>query len=328
LPDVPFIHGPGETIKNKMMTNITPKYAWKDGSLVDWADCTVHVRSQGGFFGTNIFEGVRGYWNPEREQIYAFRVPEHMKRLAYSMKVMRLEVAHKPEEILEGAKALIQACGFCEHIQFNIVAHFGLNLASDPLFPTQNTGVHITAIPFPRSPKVNSGLHTCISSWRRISDDSMPPRVKVGSNYQNSRLAQNEARINGYDMPIILNQRGTVAEGPGSCVFLVLDGELHTPDLASGILESITRATVIELAEQKLGLTVVEREINRTELYAAEEVFTCGSIAELTPVISVDRLPVADGQVGPITRHLQELYFAAVVGELAGYGHWVTPMLP
>jgi branched-chain amino acid aminotransferase group I len=305
----------------------TPPHAWKDGKIIDWADCTVHVRSQGGFFGANVFEGLRAYWNAAREQLFAFRVPEHMDRLAASMKVMRLKVAHQRESIVDGIAELARACGFREHIQIFVVAYFGLNLDSDPMFPTEDTGVHITAIPFPRSARIASGIHACVSSWRRIADDASPPRIKIGSNYQNSRLAQNEARANGYDMPIFLNQRGTVAEGPGSCVFIVRDGALHTPDLTSGILESLTRATLIELARQELGLTVVEREIGRTELYAAEEALTCGTIAEVTPIVSVDQLPVGGGEVGRITRQLQELYFAAVMGELPGYTRWVMPLL-
>lgn len=308
------------------MTNF-PRYAWKDGDIIDWKDCTLHVRSQGCFFGTNVFEGLRGYWNPRNEELYVFRVPEHMERLAYSMKVMRLKISYSSDEVVAGLTKLLRANQFREHVQINIVSYFGLNHASDPLFPAETTGVHVTAIPFPRSPAVDAGIHAAISSWRRISDDVVPPRVKVGSNYQNSRLAQTEAKLNGYDMAILLNPRGTVAEGPGACVFLVKGGELHTPDLASGILESITRGTLIELARTQLGLTVVEREVNRTELYAADEVLACGSIAEITPIVSVDRLPVGSGSVGPVTRQLQQLYFRAVLGELPGYEHWVIPAL-
>jgi branched-chain amino acid aminotransferase group I len=304
-----------------------PRYAWKDGELIDWKDCTLHVRSQGCFFGTNVFEGLRGYWNPRSEELYVFRVPEHMARLAYSMKVMRLKLAASAEDVVAGMVRLLRANEFREHVQINIVAYFGLNPTSDPLFPAEVTGVHVTAIPFPRSPKVDSGVHAAISSWRRISDDVIPPRVKVGSNYQNSRLAQGEATLNGYDTAILLNHGGTIAECPGSCVFLVRDGQLHTPGIASGILESITRTTVIDLARKQLGLTVVERDVGRTELYAAEEVFSCGSIAELTPIVSVDRLPVGSGSVGPITRQLQQLYFQSVLGDLPGYERWAMPAL-
>lgn len=303
----------------------SPRYAWKDGDLIDWKDCTLHVRSQGCFFGTNVFEGLRGYWSPRTEELYVFRVPEHMARLAYSMKVMRLALARSPEEIVAGMASLLRANQFREHVQINIVAYFGLNHTSDPLFPAETTGVHVTAVRFPRSATVDTGVHAAVSSWRRIGDDVVPPRVKVGSNYQNSRLAQGEARLNGYDMALLLNPGGTVAEGPGSCVFLVRDGTLCTPDVSSGILESITRATLIELARKELGLTVVERAIGRTELYAADEVLACGSIAEITPIVSVDRLKVGTGAVGPITRQLQQLYFRAVLGELPGYEHWLLP---
>ncbi|GGB40519.1 putative branched-chain-amino-acid aminotransferase [Tistrella bauzanensis] len=303
-----------------------PEFAWKDGHLIAWDDCTVHVRSQAGFFGANVFEGVRGYWSDDREQLYLFRMDTHFERLALSMKVMRLEVGYTADDMLAGVIETIRANGFREHLQCNVVAHFGLNLDQDPLYPTSNTGVHITAIRFPRSPKTEAGIHACIPSWRRISDSTVPPRVKVGANYQNSRLAANEARINGYDMPIILNERGTIAEGPGSCLFMLREGRLHTPAVTDGILESITRDTLIVFARDILGIEVVERSIDRTELYAADEVLMCGSIAEVTPVISVDRLPVGRGTVGPVATALRDLYFRALIGDLPGYEHWLTPV--
>jgi branched-chain amino acid aminotransferase len=165
-----------------------------------------------------------------------------------------------------------------------------------------------------------------VASWRRISDDTVPPRLKAGANYQNSRLAQTEAKVNGYDTAIILNHRGTVAEGPGACLMMVRNGKLITPPVTAGILESITRATLMELAGRDLAVEVMEREVDRTELYVADEVFMCGSGLEVLPITSVDRIAIGDGTRGPLTKRIQDVYFAAARGELPAYRHWLTPV--
>ena len=169
-------------------------------------------------------------------------------------------------------------------------------------------------------------MAACVASWRRISDDTVPPRLKSGANYQNSRLAQTEARVNGYDTSIILNHRGTVAEGPGACLMMVRDGKLVTPPVTAGILESITRTTLMDLTARELGVDVVEREIDRTELYVADEVFMCGSGLEVLPITSIDRIPIGEGARGSMTKRIQDVYFAAARGELPAYRHWLTPV--
>ena len=167
------------------------------------------------------------------------------------------------------------------------------------------------------------GVSACVASWRRIGDDTMPPRVKVGANYHNSRLAQEEAIRNGYDTSLILNQRGTLAEAPGSCLVMVREGRLVTPPGTSGVLEGITLATVEELAAQELGLTLERREIDRSELYVADEAFLCGTLVEIQPIVSVDGLEIGSGEPGELTRTLQRLYDRAVRGE-PPYRRWAT----
>jgi branched-chain amino acid aminotransferase len=309
------------------MTSPAPRYAWMNGKVIPWEQCVLHGRSAGAFMGSNVFEGVRAYWSAKQDELFVFKHEEHLVRLGRSMKTVRLDVPFSLHDIGQGALDLLRANAFREDVHFVPVAFFGMGAHNfNTLGPTVDNGVYITAVPWPQPPALWSGVAACVVSWRRISDDSVPPRLKAGANYQNSRLAQTEARVNGYDTAIILNHRGTVAEGPGACLMMVRDGKLVTPPVTAGILESITRTTLMDLGVRELGLAVVEREIDRTELYVADEVFMCGSGLEVLPITSVDRIPVGDGTRGAITKRVQDVYFAAARGELAAYRHWLTPV--
>jgi len=304
-----------------------PEYAWQNGRIVPWDECVLHARSQGAFWGANVFEGIRGYWNEPDDQLYLFRVEDHLARLGRSMRALHMEVGYAADDLAAAAVDLITANGWRRDVHVCVVAYFDQGPNFDPLSPTRDTGVHITATPVTRSRGYAEGAAASISSWRRISDDSMPPRIKAGANYHNSRLAHHEAVRNGYDTTLILNQRGTLAEAPGACVIMVRDGRLVTPPGTSGVLEGITVATVGELADEELGVALDRREIDRTELYMADEIFLCGTMAEILPVTSVDRLPVGTGRRGELTRQIQELYQRAV---LAGSKHeqWTSPVYP
>jgi branched-chain amino acid aminotransferase len=309
------------------MADAAPRFAWMNGTVIPWGECVLHGRSAGGFMGANVFEGVRAYWSAGAGELFVFKHEEHLQRLGRSMKTVRLEVPFTLAEIGQGALDLLRANEFREDAHFIPVAFFGMGAHGfNTLGPTVDNGVYVTAVPWPQPAALWSGVAAGIASWRRISDDTVPPRLKAGANYQNSRLAQAEARVNGYDTAIILNPRGTVAEGPGACVMMVRDGRLVTPPVTAGILESITRATLMDLAARELGVAVVEREVDRTELYVADEVFMCGSGLEVLPITSVDRIPVGEGSRGPLTRRIQEVYFAAARGELPAYRRWLTPV--
>jgi branched-chain amino acid aminotransferase len=302
-----------------------PAYAWLNGRIVPFDECVVHVRTQGAFWGANVFEGLRGYWREEDQQLTVFRLDEHLQRLRRSMKSLHMPVAHADEEIKQACLELLRVNEFHQDVHLCVVAYFGMGLNFDPLGHTEDTGVHITSTRAPRSKGYEHGLAASISSWRRISDDSMPPRIKAGANYHNSRLAHHEAVRNGFDTTLLLNQRGNVSEAPGSCVVMVRDGMLVTPPGTSGVLEGITLATVAGLAGERFGIKLERREIDRTELYVADEVFVCGTLTEIQPVVSVDRLPIGDGVPGPLTRTLQQLYEAAVRADPA-YAKWSTPV--
>jgi branched-chain amino acid aminotransferase len=302
-----------------------PRYAWLNGEIVPWEACVLHGRTQAAFWGANVFEGLRAYWLDADRHLSLFRLDDHLARLRRSAKCVHMPLRYTDAELEGACVDLLRANEFDEDVHIVVVAYFGMGPNFDPLVHTDDTGLHITAVPFPRSERYHRGVAACISSWRRISDDTMPPRVKAGANYHNSRLAQHEAARNGYDTTIILNQRGTVAEAPGSCVVMLRDGRLVTPPGTSGVLEGITVATVAELAEQELGIGLERRELDRTELYVADEAFLCGTLAEIQPIVSIDRLDVGDGVPGQLTRRLQELYERAVRGH-PDYARWVRPV--
>lgn len=307
------------------MTSSAPRHAWFNGAIVPWEQCVLHGRTQGAFWGANVFEGMRAYWSAARGQLSIFRLDDHLERLRRSMKSVRMEIAYSDAELRDACLQLLRVDEFQEDVHILVVAYFGMGTGGDTLGLTDDTGVHITALHRPRSAGWERGSTVCISSWRRISDDTMPPRIKSGANYLNNRLAHQEAVRNGYDTALILNQRGTIAEAPAACVMMVRHGKLVTPPSTSGNLEGITLATVVQIARQELGLWVEEREIDRTELYVADEAFLCGTLAEILPIVSIDRLPVGDGLVGPLTRKLQGLYDRAVrVG--SAEDTWLTPV--
>lgn len=290
-----------------------PRFAWQNGRVVPWEQCVLHARSQGAFWGANVFEGLRGYWDAEAQELSLFRVDDHLARLGRSAKSVRMPIGHTPDELKAAVLDLLRANEVREDVHLCVVAYFDQHPDFDPLDHTDHTGVHITAVPIRRSPGYTAGVAVKISTWRRIGDDTMPPRIKTGANYHNSRLAHQEATRDGYRTALILNQRGTVAEAPGACVVMVRDGRMVTPLGTSGVLEGITVDTVATLAAEDLGIALERREIDRTELYVADEVFLCGTLAELLPVTSIDRLPVGTGAPGVLTGKLQELYQAAVL---------------
>ncbi|MEO1749772.1 MAG: aminotransferase class IV [Pseudomonadota bacterium] len=284
-----------------------PDIAWLDGKFVNWDDCRIHVRMQGGFFGANIFEGLRAYWNADHEQLYVFRLDDHLRRLEQSMKVMRMTPPFSADELKHAAISLLERIGFQEHAQANLVTYFGFPYPGDPLASTSPTGAHITAVPMGRSLKTQTGISAGISGWRRLPDDTMPIRVKIGSNYQNSRLAQNEVVAAGYEMALLMNRNGKVSEAPGACIFALRGDELITPPTNADILESITRDCVIEIATKKLGVPITQRELDRSELYLADEVFICGSFADITPVSLVDGITFGNGDVVNVSRSIQKV---------------------
>lgn len=307
-----------------MKTSIENRLIWLDGKIVPLQDATINVLSPTSQFGANVFEGIRCYWNEEKQQLYAFRLPEHYKRLKNSMKMFRMEDKYSVDDLRQGLIDVIKANKYKEDIavrQTVFIDGFGSWSSNGP--------INMFIAPIPKGRTLNSaklGLRCCISSWERISDRNISPKVKVGANYVNSRMAQLEASENGYDSAIFLNNQGKVSEGPGSCLFLVRDNVLITPPVNASILESITRDTVIELAKSVLSIKTVERDIDRTELYICDEAFLCGSAMEIVPIINIDGIPIGSGKPGKRTQSLLEVYLDTVTGKVNEYVKWLTPI--
>lgn len=298
-------------------------YAYLNGEILPWGDAKVHVFSPLAKYGIGIFEGIRGYWNPAHEQLHLFRLKEHLERYAFSQKAMRFDPGPSDAEL---SGALVDVC---RANAFRTTVHIRMMAFIDDIGEMSATGpvsTAITALPRATTKQVSDGAAAQFSSWMRMPDNVMPARIKCNANYHNSRLAVMQAQRDGYDVAFLLNSRGKLSEAPAMCVFMVRNGQLITPSGTNDILESITRQTVMEIAEEYLGLKTVERDVDRTELILAEEVFYCGTGAEITPVTSVDRIAVGTGEPGPITRQLQHLYLDLVTGNRPDHPEWRTPV--
>lgn len=308
------------------MAKPNPAYLWLDGEILPWSQGTIHVASEAVVRAASLFEGVRAYGNADHGQLYIFRNAEHLARLRQSAKIMRMTIPYGDEELTAAFKDLIRRNGYRDNVHFRPTVYFGEG-ESNQFAPDEiRTGMFCIAYSRPHSKSVLEGVRSCTSTWRRNSDVATPSRIKAAANYHNSRLAHVEARLNGFASPLMLNDRGRVAEGPSSCFMMIRQGTVVTPPVTADILESITRQTLIDLCRDALGLDVIEREIDRTEVYVADEAFFCGSGAEVTPMVSLDHYDIGTGAVGPITKQIQDLYFAVTRGDVAKYRHWLTPV--
>lgn len=301
------------------MSIVEAKYIWMDGKLVEWSDANVHVMTHALHYGTAVFEGIRGYWDGSRLKV--FRLKDHVRRLFYSAKVLYMQIPYSPEKVEEAIIETVRANQIRENCYIRPLVYrgygvIGLNPLKAPV------RVAVAAFPFGKYLE-EKGVRCCVSSWRRIAIDSQPPAAKVCGNYVNSCLAKVEAILNGFDEAIFLDNHGYVCEGTGENLFIVRDGVLATPPTVTGILEGITRDTVIKIAKE-MGFEVQERLIARSELYMCEEAFFTGTAAEITPIVSIDNRPVGDGSIGPITRKLKTRYFEVVMGKVDKYKTWVT----
>ncbi|WP_303172940.1 branched-chain amino acid transaminase [uncultured Desulfovibrio sp.] len=301
------------------------RYIWIDGAIVPLHKATVNVLSPTAQFGANVFEGIRCYWNVRQSSLLAFRLEEHFDRLERSLKMFRMVSPVPREEWRKAIVDVIKANGYREDTAIRQTIFVGGNSGS--WFSTSPTGMFIAPIPRARkSIPLTEGISCCVSSWERISDRTLSPKIKVGANYINSRMAQIEATTNGYDSAILMNRQGMIAEGPGSCFFMVRDGKLITPPVWASVLDSITRDTLLTLAREHLQFPIEERSMDRTELYICEEAFMCGSAAELTPVLSVDGYTVGNGKPGAMTIALHRAYLQAAEGDLLGYEAWTSQL--
>jgi branched-chain amino acid aminotransferase len=309
------------------MTQPTSDFVWIHGGLVPWSQATVHASALGRTTVSSVYEGIRAYWNASQRQLYLFRLEDHMQRFMDSVKMVRMQCPYDRRRLTEAVLELLRANNAREDFYTSPLI-FERALVRSFTYTDPGTPADVIIDSWPSASKLPlpAGIHTCISSWVRLSDTSSPNRIKCVSNYHNGRLAALEARQDGYDAPILLNDRGRVAEAPGACLFLIRKGRLITPSVSSDILESITRETIITFCREQFGIETEERDVDRTELYIADELFLCGTWWEVTPVLSVDRLPVGTGTVGEMTSAIAREYNTIVRGESQGYRSWLTPV--
>ncbi|MDH2347780.1 branched-chain-amino-acid transaminase [Bradyrhizobium sp. SSUT77] len=301
----------------------TAEFAYLNGQIIPWTDAKIHVFAPVAKYGIGVFEGIRGYWNEEAEQLYLFRLAEHLDRYAFSQKAMRFDQGPPRGELAEALIDLCRANAFRTTVHIRMMAFID---GSGEMGATGPVGTAITAVPREAAKPSIEGASAQISSWMRMPDNVMPARIKCNANYHNARLAVMQAQRDGYDVAFLLNSRGKLAEAPAMCVFIVRHNQLITPSGNNDILESITRQTVIELAREYLSLETIERDVDRTELILAQEVFYCGTGAEIRPVTSIDRIAVGSGQPGSITTKLIEIYRAIVTGRNSAHASWRTPV--
>lgn len=298
---------------------------WRNGEFIRWEDATVHVSAMGASAGLSVFEGINGYRNQETGDVHIFRLDRHMQRLANSMKLTKMKTRVALSDWTEAVIDLCRRNGTTGDTYIRPVAYYS-GAEHSTFGDTIGAEADLLVWTRPFRSKLGSGsaLRACISSWVRISDNVIPARIKCMSNYQNNRLAAMEAQANGYDTTFMLDAQGKLTEGPGAAIFMVRDGRVFTPPVTAGILESITREFVIEWIQSEFGLPVVERSIDRTELYVADEIFQCGTAAEVSSIIEVDRFTVGDGRPGPISRQIEQLYHRAVRGQDPRFAQYLT----
>jgi branched-chain amino acid aminotransferase len=303
----------------------SPKNAYFKGKIVPYSDAKVGVLTHGLNYGTAAFGGVRAYWNEDRQQLFLFRPKDHYRRLLNSAKLLCMQFEHTPESLIDITIELLRVDNY--HCDVYIRP---LVFKADESIGVKLHGVHdelsIVALPFDRYVSNDTNAHVTISSWRRVDDNIIPARGKISGSYANSAFIKKDAIRAGFDEALVLTIDGHISEGSAENVFMVRDGVLITPSITENILEGITRGSVIELARKELGLTVVERPIDRTEVYLGDELFLTGTAAQITAVTRVDHRLVGSGEMGPITRQLRSLYKDLVRGCLEKYSHWNVPV--
>lgn len=289
---------------------------------MNWNDARVHVTSHALHYGSAVFEGIRAY--AAKNNLFVFRLREHMERLHRSAAVYSLSINYSIEELCDSTLELLNKTGIkesCYIRPLTIVGQHGIDLNVTKDSPTHTV---IIVFPFDKYFK-GEGIRACISSWRRIHDSSMPPMSKAAGNYLNSILATQESKRNGYDESIMLDMQGNVSEASGENIFTVRNNKIYTPLTSCSSLEGITRDTTLTIARD-LGYEIVERPISRAELYIADEIFLTGTAAEITAVTSIDGMPVGKAKEGPVTKSIRQLYSRIVLADAEQYYRWLTPV--
>ncbi len=304
-----------------------PKLAYFRGKIVPYSEAKVGVLTHALNYGTAAFGGVRSYWNDEEKQLYLFRPLDHYRRFLNSARLLCMEFDHTPESLTQVSVDLL-----CQEDYHCDVYLRPLAYKADEIIGVRLHDLHdeisIVAIPFQRYVANDTNAHVTFSSWRRVDDNMIPARGKISGAYANSAFIKTDAVRAGFDEALVLTQEGHVSEGSAENIFMIRDHVVITPPVTENILEGITRRTVIELAQTELGLKVVERPIDRTEVYLCDEFFMTGTAAQVTAVTRVDHRPIGCGEMGPVTAELRQIFDRLVRGNLPAYRHWILPVYP
>jgi len=297
------------------------EWAYHGGELVRVGDIRLSPATHALNYGTGVFEGIRAYWNEERGRLQVLKMREHYERFERSCRLLRLELPNTIDELCDVTLEILSRNApredtYVRPLAYKAAESVGVNLKGE-------TELSIFTVPMGNYVEL-TGLKVCVSSWRRTPDNAIPARAKCTGSYVNTALAVDEAHMAGYDDAIFLTQDGQVSEASAANIFLARKGQLITPPVTADILEGITRDAVMELASKELGIPVMERTVDRTELYAADEVFLSGTGFQIAPVVEVDDRPVGTGSIGPVAERLQELYFKAARGEWKEYADWTV----
>jgi branched-chain amino acid aminotransferase len=298
-----------------------PTQIMMNGELMPFADARLHPMALAVTYAATVFEGLRAYHVPDTDQFSLFRLPEHMRRLQVGTKLMRFDGSYDTDYMQECLTRLVRANEPDSDVYIRLLVYIeGTGLLST----TGPVGFTAAAMPRAKPKFADTGMNLGVSSWQRLSDNASPPRIKSTANYVNARLAVHQAKADGYDGALMLTPEGKVSEAPIACFFMVRDGQLITPSTTSNILESITRDTILTRYQELTGDSAIERSVDRSELYFADEAFLCGTGQEILPVTAIDRLPVGSGKVGPITSQLRQDYFDIVRGLNPDHPEWRT----
>ena len=295
-----------------------------EGKFVPLREAKVSIMTHAFMYGTAVFEGIRAYWNEEHGQLYALKVREHVERIRNSCKVLFMADVPSVDELSSLIIEVARRNGFRQDAYIRPSFYKSTRAIGVKLHGLDHQ-LYILTLPFGNYVDVDNGIRVGTVSWRRVSDDALPARSKIVGAYVNSAFAKTEAMLNGYDEALVLTADGHASEGSAENLFIVRDGVLITPPVSDDILEGITRAGILEIAGD-LNIPALERSIDRTEVYIADEAFMCGTGAQVSPVIEVDHRAVGSGEIGPITAQIKDRYFDIVRGKVPEYSHWVTPI--
>lgn len=307
------------------MAQTKPKFAFFDGKIVPFAEATVSVMTHAFNYGTGVFGGLRAYWNADEEQLFIFRPQDHFERFIQSASLMRIHIQQSADELVDILAELLRSENYHENCYVRPIAYKSTEMIGVRLHDIDDA-MTMFAIPFGSYIPNEDGAHVCFSSWRRVDDNAIPARGKIVGAYANSALIKSDAILSGYDEALVLNQEGHVTEASAANLFIVRKGVVITPPPQSDVLEGVVRRTLIELMRNELNLEVVERDIDRTEIYVADEVFLCGTGVQVAAVTRVEHRPIGTARIGTITRRIRDLFFEVVSGRVEKYRDWLTPV--